>query len=313
MLKKSILKRIAISSIALLILLLTYFFPTASESKYPQNVTLTAKEDCSLYVLDKENYISRITTKITSNEPIEKIKEIINILTIKSNESTYLPTNFYSVIPQNTKIIDLNLENGLLKLNFSKEFLNTTENLERKMIEAITYSLTEIEGVDKILLFVEGTSFLNLPFSHEILPNPLTRDFGVNKVYDLNSLKNTNKTTVYYGSKTNDLFYYIPVTYISNQEDEKVKIIIEKLTSSPLYESHFISYLHANATLTNYEILESSIKLSFNSYILDNLEQSTILEEVQYMIYLSVKDTYHINTVEFSIENNEDTINLIMN
>lgn len=313
MLKKGILKRITISSLALVILLITYFFPTKMESKIPQTLSYSDIKTSAIYVLDKASLVSRIPIKVNASETLEKAKEILNILTIKSKESEYLPTDFYGVIPVGTTILDLSLDKSILKVDFSKEVLNTTKDLERKMVEAIVYSLTELNEVENVLIFVEGEQLLELPFSKEKLPPILNKDFGINKVYDIDSIKNTTKTTIYYGSKQNDTFYYVPVTYVENNPQEKVEVIIEKLKTSPLYESNLVSFLHANAEMTNYEILENEIKLSFNNYLLDDLTSGNVLEEVKYTIFLSIRDTYNIDKVEFNVENDSENVNFIIN
>lgn len=313
MLKKGIIKRITISSLALVILLITYFFPTKMESKIPQTLSYSDIKTSAIYVLDKASLVSRIPIKVNASETLEKAKEILNILTIKSKESEYLPTDFYGVIPVGTTILDLSLDKGILKVDFSKEVLNTTKDLERKMVEAIVYSLTELNEVENVLIFVEGEQLLELPFSKEKLPPILNKDFGINKVYDIDSIKNTTKTTIYYGSKQNDTFYYVPVTYVENNPQEKVEVIIEKLKTSPLYESNLVSFLHANAEMTNYEILENEIKLSFNNYLLDDLTSGNVLEEVKYTIFLSIRDTYNIDKVEFNVENDSENVNFIIN
>ena len=313
MLKKSIIKRITISSLALLILLITYFFPTKIEKDYPKTLTYFDIQTSSIYVLDKTGYVSRIKTMVKQQESIEQIKEIIATLTLKSKESDYLPTNFYGVIPSGTKINQLSLENGLLKIDFSKELLNTTKDTERKMIEAITYSLTELNEVDSLLIFVDGEQLIELPYSKEKLPPVLDKNFGINKVYDIDNIKNTSMTTIYYVGKLEDYSYYIPISYVTNSDKEKVEIIIEKLKTSPLYESNLISYLNASAAITNYEILENEIKLSFNEYLLDDLNNEKILEEVQYTIFLSIRDTYDIYKVEFDVKNGEKSVNFVIN
>lgn len=313
MLKKGIIKRITISSLALIILLITYFFPTKMENKIPQTLSYSDIKTDAIYVLDKSSLVSRIPIKVNANETVEKAKEILTILTIKSKESEYLPTDFYGIIPAGTTILNISLDKGILKVDFSKELLNTTKDLERKMIEAIVYSLTELKDIKNVLIFVEGEQLLELPFSKEKLPSILNKDFGINKVYDIDSIKNTTKTTIYYGSKQNDTFYYVPVTYIENNQQEKVEVIIEKLKTSPLYESNLVSFLHANAEMTNYEILEQEIKLSFNNYLLDDLTNGNVLEEVKYTIFLSIRDTYNISKVEFNIENDSENVNFVIN
>lgn len=313
MLKKGIIKRITISSLAFVILLITYFFPTKLENTYPQTLSYSDIKTSAIYVLDKNQYVSRINMKVNNTDTIEKTKEILNLLTIKSKESEYLPTDFYGIIPVGTKINDISLDKGLLKVDFSKELLNTTKDMERKMVEAIVYSLTELNEVENILLFVDGSQLQELPFSKEKLPPILNKDFGINKVYDIDSIKDTTKTTIYYGSKTDDIFYYVPVTYVENNSQEKVEVIIEKLKTSPLYESNLVSYLHANAEMTNYEILENEIKLSFNNYLLDDLTSGNVLEEVKYTIFLSLRDTYHVEKVEFNVKNETENVNFVIN
>ena len=171
------------------------------------------------------------------------------------------------------------------------------------MIEAIIYSLTEISNINRIMIFVEGNILKELPNSKKKLPLVLDRNYGINKVYDLNSMKNINKVTTYYVSKNNNLTYYTPITCISNDKDEKIKIIIEKLKTNPTYNTNLVSYLKTSAELQNYEILENSVNLSFNNKILA-LDDDKIIEEVKYSIALSVKDSYQINETIFYVDNN---------
>lgn len=312
MLKKGIIRRITISSLALIILLITYFFPTKNESVIPQNLSYNEVKSEYLYVLNEFDYVSRINMVIHSEDTLDKIKEIINILTIKSKESEYLPPTFNGIIPINTKLNDLELKDGLLKLDFSREFLNTTKDNEKKLIESIIYSLTELDNVNDILIFIDGKQLLELPFSKEKLPPILNKDYGINKVYDLDSIKNTTKTTIYYNSKANDVSYYIPITYIDNNTDDKIKVIIEKLKTSPIYESNLVSYLRANAEVTNYQLLEEEIKLSFNKYLLNEITNDDVLEEVKYTIFLSLRDTLNVKKVEFNILSDNKNINFAL-
>ena len=144
MLKKGILRRVTISSLALLILLITYLFPTKLENtSYEQNLSYTDVQKGVVYLLDENQYVSRVNMVISNKETIEKVKEIIAILTIQGKSNEYIPNNFYGVIPIGTTLLNVTLEAGLLKLDFSKEFLNTSQDLERKMIESVVYSMPE--------------------------------------------------------------------------------------------------------------------------------------------------------------------------
>lgn len=311
MLKKNIIRKLIVSSMALFILLIYYLFPNNNRDIYKQTLTYNETEKESVYVLNNENLVSRINVNIkkTTND-LDKIKEIIEFL--KNNDNS-LPSNFFKLIPKDTKILSLSLEDKLLKIDFNEEFLNVSRENERKLIETVVYSLSELENVDKIMIFIEGEKLDILPQSGEKLPNILNKDLGVNLNYNFNSLKDTSKTTVYYGAKSNDYTYYIPVTFIENNNDEKIEIIIEKLKNSPIYESNLISFLNANTKLTNYEILEEEIKLSFNKYLLDNIKNDDLIEEVKYTLYLSIRDNYNVKKIEFSIDDNDNFTNLVLN
>lgn len=306
MIKKSSIRRICVATLALFILLIIYFFPS-SDVTIKEHLSYIKKDEMPIFLVDNSNYIAR-TSIVKSSETInEQIKEIIETLTINSKKSTYIRDGFKPIIPENTKIIDLKLDNEILTINFSKEFLTVNETNEELMLEALIYSLTELKEIKKIKIFVENIPFTKLPNSNKKLPEYLDKTYGINKIYNLNSLKETSKTTIYYLSKINDYYYYVPVTKVSNEKLERVEIIIKELKSTPIYHTNLISYLKASANMTNYELLENAISLSFNNYLIANMKEEQILEEVKYSIALSLRDTYGINEVIFNIPDSENS------
>ena len=306
MIKKSSIRRICVATLALFILLIIYFFPS-SDVTIKEHLSYIKKDEMPIFLVDNSNYVAR-TSIVKSSETInEQIKEIIETLTINSKKSTYIRDGFKPIIPENTKIIDLKLDNEILTINFSKELLTVNETNEEPMLEALIYSLTELKEIKKIKILVENIPFTKLPNSNKKLPEYLDKTYGINKIYNLNSLKETSKTTIYYLSKINDYYYYVPVTKVSNEKLERVEIIIKELKSTPIYHTNLISYLKASANMTNYELLENAISLSFNNYLIANMKEEQILEEVKYSIALSLRDTYGINEVIFNIPDSENS------
>ena len=305
MLKKSALRRIMVSTLALIIVTVLYFFPTDdNNNQITQNVEYVSVDNTPIYLMNPDNYVVRTSIATKEKEPLALVKEMIDALTIGNEKQDYIPKHFSSVIPENTKLLDVSLEDGLLKIDFSKEFLNTTKEMEEIMIEAIVYTLTEIDGIDKIMIFVEGTKLEVLPQSNIKLPNTLDRSYGINKVYDITSLKDLTKTTIYYIGEFNDLIYYVPVTKIENDNgNNKIEIIIDELKSSPIYETNLMSYLASSVKLESYEELENQVILSFNNEIFDDFKEQNILEEVKYSISLSIEDTLNVKEVIFKVDN----------
>lgn len=306
MIKKSSIRRICVATLTLFILLIIYFFPS-NDTVIKEHLSYITKDEMPIFLVDNSDYVARTSIVKNSSETIEQIKEIIEALTKNTKKSSYIRDGFKPIIPEGTKILDLKLEENILTINFSKELLNVVHCDEQKMIEAIIYSLTEIKDVKKISIFVEGNKLIKLPNSNKKLPDYLDKTYGINKIYNLDSIKETSKTTIYYLSKNKDYYYYVPVTKVSNEKTERVEIIIKELKSTPIYHTNLISYLAASANMTNYELLESTISLSFNNYLIANMKEEDILEEVKYSIALSIRDTYGINEVIFNIPDTENT------
>lgn len=294
MFNNSSIRRIIISTIAFLITLLLCIFPANRSINVPGEVIYIKTPSIPIYTLFQNNYVAR--TQIVKNEK-DIIPYIIKALTIDLNEHEYLPNGFLGIIPKDTKLLSYTNENGLVKLDFSKHLLNVNKENEEKLIESLIYSLCELDNVKQIMIFIEGKQMTHLPHSQKKLPPILDKKFGINKIYELEDIKNTTMTTIYYGSKYENELYYIPISRITNEQIEPVEIIIKELKTTPVHETNLISYLNASYEIKDYEILENKISLSFDNKILAGLNNNGIDEKVKYAVSLSIRDTYNINNI----------------
>ena len=287
-------KRLIIIFISLSVFILTLLFPEMNPQT--NNLTITYNSTpWSLYIPNKDQLASRITVMSKSDNIEDKAKEIISYLTIGSANTIYLPDAFFPIIPYNTTIKNIKIENKILHINFSKELLSLNKNNARLAIECITYSLLEIESIEGIILYVDNVLLTSVPETNERITYPLTRQFGINRINKIQNIKNTSITTSYYKANEKNYFYSIPVTTIQNSNQNKIEIVIEELKSNPHIKTNITSYLKASTELENYETLENEIKLSFK-----NLLDEEIIEETTYAISLSLRDTLNISKVEIT-------------
>lgn len=306
MIKRFTMKRIIMSSAVLFALLLLCLIPN-KELKIEEKVKYIENDNLKtvVYLLDNHNYLARTTVAITSTEIEKKARDLLNILIKDSSGESKVPNGFKSIIPSNTEIKSLGLVNDIIKVNFSKELLDVNEEYEEKVIEAIVYTLTSIEGVNKVIIYVDGDVLSKLPKTKINLPSTLDKSYGINKEYNISSFKNINSVTVYYVSKFNDDTYYVPVTKYMNDDREKIKIIIEELASTPLYNTGLMSYLNSNISLLASEQDIDTLSLVFDDYLFNDANSKNILEEVIYSISLSVGDNYDVKEVIFEVNNEE--------
>ena len=292
-------RKLLISFLTLFVLSLVYLFPT--NKQYEETLTIKEAKYHSIYLLNKNILVE---TKIVSNNKtdiLEQIKDIISSLTINSPKSKYIDETYSPLIPENTKVLNMTLENNLLKINFSKEFLNVNKNTEEKVIESLIYSLTKLDEVKEIMLFIENEKLDCLPISKKKLPLTLTKSFGINKVYNVNNVFTMDVLNLYYYTNINDEYHLVPVSIFTNNSKDKVEIIIEELKTSPIHQSNLMSFLSSNAKVLDYEIKENTIRLEFNSYLLDSFFNDSLIEEVKYAISKSFEDTLGISNVSLVV------------
>lgn len=310
MLKRMFSKKMIVSTAVLFALLLVCLMP--KESLYTLD---NIKEELSyvdrnastsiIYLYDKSDLLARTSIQIDGTKIEDKAKNLITALIKESALTDKIPSGFKQVLPASTKILSIGLEDKTLKINFSGDLLNVSAKEEEHVIEALVYTLTNIEGVDNIILYIDGDILTSLPQSKKNLPATLNRAYGINKQYDLTSFKDVMGVTVYYVGKYNDDYYYVPVTKYLNSSKDKIKVIIEELASGPSYGSNLMSFLNSNTKLLATEQDVNTMHLVFNNYIFSDMSEENILEEVLYTINLSIADNYDVEEVIFEVENKE--------
>lgn len=309
MLKKKMIRKIIITTGALFALFLIYLIPNENvndlESKQElEYINLDVKTN-PIFLLNSNNYLGRCEIVINSNNPTNQIKELLQVLISGGEGENRIPNGFKSILPSDTKILSIDLNDGIVKINFSKELLDIDESLEEKMIEAIVYTVTTIDEVKSVIIYVDGDILTKLPKTEINLPTTLDRSFGINKTNDLTSTKDFNQVTIYYVNKYNDNTYYVPVTKYLNDKRDKISIVIDELTSLKTYTGNLMSYLNSNTKLLKVQEEADFLQLTFNSYIFDDVNNKDILEEVIYTICLSINDNYDVKEVIFDYENEE--------
>ena len=304
MLKRKITEKILISLGAIFACFLIYLIPSNKNDTIDViSIPKVEIKKSSIYLLDNNNMLGKTSVVIDSEDTISKAHELLNILIIGGKGESSIPSGFRSLIPSDVIVNGITFENGILKIDFNEYFKNINE-YEMSIIESIVYTLTEIPDVSGIEITIEGEILNRLP-SNIVIPKYLDRTFGINKKYNLTSLDNIKGITTYYVGKFNDDTYYVPVTNYINDEREKIKIIIENLSSSNTYMTNLMSYINSNTKLVDALIEDDKMKLTFNSYILNDFDKLDILEEVINTISLSVKDNYDVSEVIFYVDNNE--------
>ena len=317
MLRKFAYNRIFRTSGMLLLFLLLLLFPVSKEYSLEDEAivkTSNLNANKEVFLLDKDGFVAR--TKVDMEE-LQDDKQmairLVELLIIGGKYEQKIPNGFKAIIPSDTKINDVVIDNYNLMVDVSSDILELNEEMFERALEALTYNLTTINNVKYIYVKIDGKLLEKNPATNKIINLPLSRKDGVNKSYDVTSYKNVNKTTIYFVNENNNGYYYVPVTKINNDNRDKIKIIVDELTSSHIYETNLMSFLNYNTKLINYDLKDDVLTLNFNDFLFDDASSKSILEEVIYSIALSVRDNYDVKEVIFTVDGNEITKSVLKN
>ena len=129
LIKRIYLIKILVSSIALFSFFLIYFLPNdKKEFKLNQKLEYVSNEveTHDIYLLDKNNYLAKTKIAINGNTEEEIAKYLLTALIIDEEIEDKIPNGFKAILPSNTKILNIEYKDNLIKVKLSKELLNTS-------------------------------------------------------------------------------------------------------------------------------------------------------------------------------------------
>ena len=301
MLKSKAIRKIFISTLSLFIFLVVYSLPTLDNS-YVLKTNLEIESTTGLatdniYLLNDDGYLvkSRVLLEGTTLE--DRIAEVLDQLTVR--DENHFPKGLFPYIPKGTKVLNILHGEGKVTVDFSHEFLNMDVYTEKQIISGVVFSILDLGDVEEVIILVEGEVLREYPNTKEGLSSPLTKNIGINQEYNLTSRDDISKVVIYYLSRINDEMYYVPVTKYLNDSRDKIKIIIDELSTSYIYEPNLMSFLHSQVELLDYYEQENVLFLNFNKFLFDSDDK--VLEEVLYSISYSVFDNYDVSMVMFEV------------
>ena len=305
MIKSKAIRKIFITTMTMFILLTIFSIPVLQKEE-ELRVNMEIMNDFNamtndIYLLNENDFLVKANILLDEDKCEDNVIKILNSLII--NDNTKFSNGLRGVIPEGTKVKDVFCGSELITVNFSKEILNVSSEDEYSMISAIVYSLLEINDIKGVSLLVDGKNLEGYPNSKEKLKLILDKSIGINKEFKVNSRENINSVVVYYLENIDDDIYYVPVTKYVNDDRDKIKIIIDELTTSYIHEDNLMSFLNSKARLIEYSEKNDILFLNFNEYLFDNNDK--VLEEVIYSIGYSVFDNYDVSMVMFEVNGEE--------
>ena len=110
MLKRMSIKKIMVSTAAVLLLLIIYLIPDNRKEIELKNKDIEYTYNNitdTIYLIDKNDYVARTNIVSCNCNDIDKAKDLLDSLTIGGKKSNIIPNGFRSIIPPDNSILNI--------------------------------------------------------------------------------------------------------------------------------------------------------------------------------------------------------------
>lgn len=253
-----------------------------------------------LYLIDKNGYVVPQSIALPNSKAVAK--QALQYLVTNGPVSNLLPDGFRAVLPADTQVdVDIN-KKGLATVDFSPEFATYKAEDEKKILDAVTWTLTQFDVVKDIKLQVNGHALTEMPVNKTPISKTLSRESGINMdTSNVSDITNTMPLTVYYLGGKEDNYYFVPVTKrISTLEDNIPEAVVKELAQDP--SSNLVTEFMADLSLINEPtIKDGKAILNFNESIYGSFKEQTVSQRLLDALVLSLTEQTGIKSVEVQV------------
>lgn len=269
------------------------------------------KVKTELYLINKDGLV--VPQTLTLPKTTSVAKQALEHLVANGPVTDMLPNDFRAVLPEETQI-SVNIKDGVAVVDFSKEFKNYQPEDERKILESITWTLTQFDSVNKVKLQMNGHELTEMPVNGTPISENLSRATGINiDTAGVIDITNTKPVTVYYIGGEEDSYYYVPVTKrVNTSEKDNVVAVINELVKGPNAKSNLASEFMPDVELLEKpKVEDGKVTLNFNESIYGSFEEKIVSEHLLNALVLSLTEQkgLGIESVAVTVDGKAELVN----
>src|SRR5699024_6961052 len=258
-----------------------------------------------LYLIDADGMVASQTLELPKSE--EVATQAMEYLVKGGPVTEILPNGFEAVLPEGTEILGLNSEDdGTMIVDVSTEFENYVADDELKILQAMTYTLTQFDNVDRIALWINGYPQDTMPVDGTPIQEGYSRANGINFTNsDSADMIDSMPVTLFYPATYNDNEYTVPITqHISVEDNDVYSAMVQALIDGPGFGTE-LSHVFNNGTMLTHSpsLNDGTLELEFSEDILKDADKATIADEVMKSLVLSLTEDESVEALNISVEN----------
>jgi germination protein M len=285
-------------AVALAAYLTTVLWPSRSQPVQTVSGSSGGGDMVQVYLLDEDATLIPYTLGIEEGLDLnQRVAEVLRLMTI-GNEPVQ---GVRGLLPNNAQLENCTLQGSQLSLYFPENFRNYDPKTEMRLLEGLTWAVTQFDEVSEVLLYLAGEPLTHMPQLSTPVPLPLNRQIGINNFENtVNRLHDSHSLTVFYTRQKNGSSVYVPKTLrISNQTSLQDKL------SSILSDISVFSQLKQPLAETQLTVLdcaldEGLLTINVSGEILD--EEKKVNEELVTSLLLSIQSSLGVSQVQLQVD-----------
>ncbi|PAD73980.1 GerMN domain-containing protein [Paenibacillus campinasensis] len=214
-------------------------------------------EQTTVYLTDNRGMLVPVTMGIPSEEGSDSMSSALEVLIKGGRYAAYIPPGFQGVLPPGTQVnnVTVDEENKLALVEFNPAFASYSAQEERRILEALTWTLTGQEGIEQLQIWVDGVKLTEMPVNGTPVDRPLTRALGINlQKADDAIYSSSTPVTVYFSSVTPEgIQYYVPVTRLVPSGQSALQAALNELIRGPQPGDGLESVISGDAAVASVE------------------------------------------------------------
>ncbi|RDU36274.1 sporulation protein [Neobacillus piezotolerans] len=261
-----------------------------------------------LYLIDKNGYVVSQTLNLPKTTAVAT--QAVKYLVENGPVSEMLPNGFRAVLPADTDVSVNIAKDGIATVDLSKEFKNYQPEDEQKILQSLTWTLTQFDSVKKVKLKMNGHELTEMPVNGTPISDTLSRESGINiDSSGVSDLMNTRPVTVYYIGGEEGSYYYVPVTRrVSNTVGNSIEAAVMELAKGPSSTSLDSLFMSDVKLVEKPKVEDGKVTLNFNEAVYGAFDKKIISQQLLDALVLSLTEQEGIKEVAVQVNGKAELV-----
>jgi germination protein M len=269
----------------------------------------TEAHQLQVFLIDENGMVVPQTMNLPLSQ--EPAKQVVEHLVKDGKASNLIPNGMRAVLPAGTEVLDVNIDQGTAVVDFSEDFKEYAAEDEQKILQSLTYTLTQFDNVSAVKIRINGIDQKVMPVNQTPIGDSMSRADGINiETNGVVDVTGSQTVTVYFIGQNDEQFYYVPVTRVVPAKDNLVKTTVDELLHGPSLQSGLLTDLRNTVELVSAPVEENGVvTLNFNEAIMSEKKNTAISDAVLNSLVLSLTEVNGVDKVLIKVNGKNEVLN----